>query len=167
MKIINIGGSMSNQQFGRALKFALVGIAGLLVDFTVTWMMKEVLYVNAYLANALGFVLAASGNFYLNKKWTFNDNNKKFFKQYFTFFLVALFGLLLHSTLLYVFYGHWGISFYGGKLLAVAVVFFWNFLANSFFTFKDRGHHGFAGYSTPHHYKQIDNATTCTGHKPD
>ena len=138
MKIINIGGSMSNQQFSHALKFALVGAAGLLVDFTVTWTMKEVLYVNAYLANASGFVLAASGNFYLNKKWTFNDNNKRVFKQYFTFFLVALFGLLLNSTLLYLLYGHWEISFYLAKFMAVAVVFLWNFFANSFFTFKDK-----------------------------
>ena len=132
------GYSLPKQQFCRALKFALVGAAGLLVDFTVTWTMKEVLYVNAYLANASGFILAASGNFYLNKKWTFNDNNKQFFKQYFTFFLIALFGLLLNSALLYLFYGHWGISFYFAKLMAVALVFFWNFLANSLITFKDK-----------------------------
>src|SRR5690554_7538185 len=132
------GYSLLKQTLVHAFRFGLVGIAGLSVDFTVTWTMKEVLYVNAYLANASGFVLAASGNFYLNKKWTFNDNNKQFFKQYFTFFLIALFGLLLNSALLYLFYGYWGISFYGGKLIAVAVVFFWNFFANSFFTFKDK-----------------------------
>ena len=126
------------QQLVHAFRFGLVGIAGLLVDFTVTWTMKEVLYVNAYLANASGFILAASGNFYLNKKWTFNDNNKQFFKQYFTFFLIAVFGLLLNSALLYLFYGYWGISFYEGKLIAVVIVFFWNFFANSFFTFKDK-----------------------------
>ena len=132
------GYSLLKQQLVHAFRFGLVGIAGLLVDFTVTWTMKEVLYVNAYLANASGFVLAASGNFYLNKKWTFNDNNKQFFKQYFTFFLIALFGLLLNSALLYLFYGYWGISFYEGKLIAVVIVFFWNFFANSFFTFKDK-----------------------------
>ena len=126
---------MLKQQLVHALKFGLVGMVGLLVDFSVTWIMKEALYVNAYLANASGFVLAASGNFYLNKKWTFNDSDTRIFKQYFTFFLIALFGLLLHSTLLYVLYGHWGISFYWGKLMPVAVVFFWNFFANSFFTF--------------------------------
>ncbi len=136
------------QQLVHAFRFGLVGIAGLLVDFSVTWMMKEALYVDAYLANASGFVLAASGNFYLNKKWTFHDSDTRVFKQYLCFFLIALVGLLFHSMLLYLLYDHWGIPFYWGKLMAVAVVFFWNFLASSFFTFKDRGYrHGFSQLS--------------------
>lgn len=124
------------QQLVHAFRFGLVGIAGLLVDFSVTWMMKEALYVDAYLANASGFVLAASGNFYLNKKWTFHDSDTRVFKQYLCFFLIALVGLLFHSMLLYLLYDHWGIPFYFAKLMAVALVFFWNFLANSLFTFK-------------------------------
>src|SRR5690606_38278675 len=107
------------QTLVHAFRFGLVGIACLSVDFTVTWTITEVLYVNAYLANASGLILAASGNFYLNKKWTFHDNNKRVFKQYLCFFLIALFGLLLNSALLYLFYGYWGISFYEGKLIAV------------------------------------------------
>ena len=138
MKLVCIGNFDFRQYFIHTSRFALVGISGLLVDFSVTWMMKEALYVDAYLANASGFVLAASGNFYLNKKWTFHDSDTRVFKQYLCFFLIALFGLLLNSALLYLFYGHWGISCYFAKLMAVALVFFWNFLANSLITFKDK-----------------------------
>lgn len=138
MRLIRLNDTEFKHYFIYALKFALVGMAGLLIDFTVTWAMKDALNINAYVANASGFVLAASANFYLNKKWTFNDGNPQVFKQYLRFFLISLFGLLLNTLLLYLLYGYWGWLFYPSKLMAVVVVFFWNFFANNFFTFRSK-----------------------------
>ena len=44
------------------LKYCVVGISGIVVDFGTTWYLKEKSYVNKYIANTCGFIMAASSN---------------------------------------------------------------------------------------------------------
>ncbi|OQC33736.1 MAG: GtrA-like protein [Bacteroidetes bacterium ADurb.Bin057] len=45
------------------IKFCVVGASGMVVDFGVTWILKEKLKVNKYIANSTGFILAATSNY--------------------------------------------------------------------------------------------------------
>ena len=58
------------------LKFTAVGFAGLIVDFSTTYFLKEIIKINKFIANAIGFIIAASVNYILNRIWTFESNNK-------------------------------------------------------------------------------------------
>ena len=117
------------------LKFGLVGLSGVVVDFFVTWLCKEKLGINKYVANAIGFSLAVINNFLLNRYWTFEDNMQAATEQFLKFSLIALVGLAINSFLLFVILKYIKINFYITKLLVIGLVFFWNFFMNYLFTF--------------------------------
>ena len=117
------------------LKFGVVGLSGVVVDFFVTWLCKEKLGINKYVANGIGFSLAVINNFLLNRYWTFEDHMQPATEQFLKFALIALVGLAINSFLLFVILRYIKINFYVTKLLVVGLVFFWNFFMNYLFTF--------------------------------
>ena len=120
----------------KMLKFGLVGLLGMMIDFGITWICKEKLKWNKYVANGCGFTLAVICNYSINRRWTFTNNNPHWLKQFILFVLVSLAGLLLNTAFLYFFHQKKNKNFYLAKFLAILIVFSWNFLANFFFTFK-------------------------------
>lgn len=117
------------------LKFCVVGLLGLGIDFGITFLSKEKAKWNKYLANSLGFICAASSNFFLNKVWTFEDTNPEQFVQYGKFILIALIGLGINNLIIYLLINKREVKFYWAKLFAIGVVVLWNFIANYYFTF--------------------------------
>jgi putative flippase GtrA len=117
------------------LKFGAVGVTGIGVDFGFTWLFKERLRWNAYLANSGGFTLAVLNNFILNRLWTFHSTDPALFLQFGKFSLVALLGLGLNNAIIFLLREKRGLPFYHAKLIATAIVVLWNFGANYLFTF--------------------------------
>ncbi len=147
---------MTNAGFiAKFIKFCLVGGSGVVVDFGITYVGKELLRLNKYVANSLGFICAATSNFILNRIWTFESTNPDVMGQYARFFTISLIGLALNNGIIWLlndrikmnFHAMLGrhakggaeqavkLNFYGAKLCAIAVVTTWNFLMNYFFTF--------------------------------
>ncbi len=118
------------------LKFGAVGASGLVVDFGFTALCKEVFRIQKYISNAIGFTLAASSNYYLNRIWTFESTNPRIAVEYTEFLLISLIGLGVNTLILYLLVSKGKMNFYLSKVFAIAVVTIWNFLANAFFTFK-------------------------------
>jgi len=121
---------------GRMVKFGLVGITGMVIDFSVTLLCKEKLRLNKYLSNSLGFCCAVINNFLLNRYWTFNNAAHPFTLQFATFALVSLMGLGLNNFLLYLLSKYIKTNFYLIKLVVTGLVFFWNYFINFLFTFN-------------------------------
>ena len=117
------------------LKFGIVGISGIAVDFFTTWLLKEKLKFNKYLANCIGFSFAVINNFIWNRYWTFNDTVQPFTEQFLKFALISIMGLAINSLLLFLFVKYTKINFYIIKLIVIALVFFWNFSINYLYTF--------------------------------
>jgi putative flippase GtrA len=118
------------------LKFCVVGSTGMAIDFGTTWMLKERVKINRYIANSTGFILAASSNYILNRIWTFGSNDPQIATQYLYFFLISLIGLGMNNFIIYLLNERFGCNFYISKLSAVVVVTLWNFLMNLFITFR-------------------------------
>ena len=47
-------------------KFGIVGFSGMIVDYAVLFLMKEVVGLPALWANAISFTVAATSNYFLN-----------------------------------------------------------------------------------------------------
>jgi putative flippase GtrA len=118
------------------IKFGVVGFSGVFVDFGVTWLLKEQLKVNQYVANTCGFLCAVVSNFILNRLWTFQDSNPDVMMQFGKFLVLSLVGLGLNNLFIYWLTEKYKTNFYAAKLLATGVVMVWNFWANSRFTFR-------------------------------
>ncbi|MBR3827779.1 MAG: GtrA family protein [Bacteroidales bacterium] len=117
------------------LKFCVVGFSGTAIDFGLTWLCKEIFKIPKFLANAIGFVVAATSNYILNRIWTWGSTNEQVGVEYVKFFAVSLIGLGLNTLILYIFNEKLKFNFYLSKVFATGVVMLWNFFANNFFTF--------------------------------
>lgn len=117
------------------IKFGTVGFSGLIVDFGSTYICKEKLYVQKYFANSIGFLLAATGNYFLNRIWTFASNNPHVFNEFVKFFIVSLIGLGLSNVFIWLIHQKGRLNFYLAKFFAIGVTMLWNFGANFLYTF--------------------------------
>ena len=118
------------------LKFGVVGFSGVFVDFGVTYLFKEVIKINKYVSNALGFICAATSNYILNRIWTFESENADVATEYGKFMLVSVIGLGINSLTLYLLTDKLKWNFYLSKIFAIGAATLWNFFANLLFTFK-------------------------------
>src|SRR6185503_14747875 len=92
----------SSDMISKFLKFALVGASGMVVDFGITFIMKEKFNVQKYLANALGFTTAVLSNYALNRIWTFGSTSHHVAHEFTVFLLAALAGLTINSLILWL-----------------------------------------------------------------
>ena len=132
------------------LKFGVVCASGAVIDFGVTALCKGILGIPELLANAIGFTLAATSNYYLNRVWTWKSKSKDVGIEYAKFFFVSLVGLGLNSLIVFLLKDisivprfidttlDW--DFWVAKIIATAIVMVWNFMANYFFTFPKKKH---------------------------
>jgi putative flippase GtrA len=121
--------------FWKFLKFGMVGLSGVFVDFGFTYVCKERIGIPKYLSNAVGFSVAAGSNYIFNRIWTFHSDNPRMLTEFSRFFAIALIGLGINTLILWILVSKYKKRFYLSKLCATAVVTMWNFLANYFITF--------------------------------
>jgi len=117
------------------VKFGIVGFSGVLVDFSLTFVSKEYLRIQKYVANAIGFTIAATTNYFLNRIWTFESTNPNIMMEFSRFFVIALIGLGINSAIIWAMSGRFKVNFYIAKVVATIVVTAWNFLINAYYTF--------------------------------
>lgn len=117
-------------------KFGLVGLSGFVIDFGITWFCREKIHLNTYLANAIGFICAATTNYILNRIWTFQSSNEQIAMEYLSFLGICCVGLGINSLVIYLIHSRLNANFYISKIIATAIVTIWNFIANYYFTFQ-------------------------------
>ena len=117
------------------IKFGIVGFSGLFVDFGLTWISKEKLWIQKYVANAIGFSFAATSNYFLNRNWTFQSVNPEIAIEFTQFIIVSVIGLAINTLILWLIVSKLKFNFYLSKVFAIIVVMLWNFFANLLFTF--------------------------------
>lgn len=126
---------LSNALIRKFLKFGIVGFSGLFIDFGVTYLFKERLKVQKYVSNSIGFITAATSNYFLNRIWTFQSEDPKVLIEYSQFMIISLIGLLINTLVLWLIVSKLKWNFYFAKLCAIGIVTIWNFGANAFITF--------------------------------
>lgn len=127
----------------RFVKFGIVGVSGTLIDFSITWLCRDIFGFPDLIANAIGFVVAATTNYILNRIWTWHSTEKNVGIEYLKFFAVSVIGLLLNTLILFLLKGFDlfdspDLNFWSAKVGATLIVMLWNFFANNFFTFKKK-----------------------------
>lgn len=120
---------------GKVLRFGATGLLGAGIDFGFTSLFKEVLKVNKFISNGVGFILSATFCFFLNKYWTYQSQTPLGWEEYLVFIGVSLIGLGINTTVLYLLNENAKMHFYLSKCFAIAVASVWNFTANLLITF--------------------------------
>ena len=117
------------------IKFGIVGFSGVFIDFGVTYACKEWLKIQKYVANSIGFTVAASSNYLFNRIWTFKSLDPDIATEYTEFLVISLVGLGIANLIVWLIHGRFKQNFYLSKLFAIGVVTVWNFFANYYITF--------------------------------
>ena len=149
------------KELERFVKFALVGILGMVVDFAVLNVMKLVFEgmglgegmkvdlqaheIQLIAANTISFSVAVLSNFTWNRLWTFPESRQQpLGRQLAQYALVNVVGLAINTGLLVVLdqqvFQHLvseRLSYNLAKAIAIGVVLFWNFGINRIWTYRD------------------------------
>ena len=117
---------MTRLELPPVVRFAAVGAANSLIDFTVFTLAHLGLAVALVPANVIAYAVAATFSYLANSRWTFGGRNAARSPRDFVIFqLVNLVGLVLATTVLVLLARHMPVLL--AKLFAVAVSFAWSF----------------------------------------
>ncbi|NTV83491.1 MAG: GtrA family protein [Bacteroidales bacterium] len=119
------------------IKFGIVGFSGVFIDFGTTYVCKEWLKIQKYIANSIGFTVAASSNYFFNRTWTFRSQDPDIAGEYTEFLVISLVGLGIANLIVWLIHSRFKQNFYLSKLFAIGMVTIWNFFANYYITFAD------------------------------
>jgi len=141
----------NKKEVKRFAKFAIVGAAGSITDFTVLNVLVQVFGSSLVVANTFSFIAAVIQNFTLNRLWTFPESqSRRAGGQLLQFVGVSIVGLginqlvflSIHHALEAMWISALGqdlgfiVSYNFAKLFAIGVVLFWNFSANRLWTYR-------------------------------
>lgn len=124
--------------FLQFIKFCVVGGTGVVVDFGITFLFKEKLKLNKYIANSLGFMAGRLDQLPVDRWWTFRSHDPEVAQQYVQFVGISAIGLILNNIIIYLLNDKARLNFYLSKLIAIGLVTLWNFFMNYYFTFTGK-----------------------------
>lgn len=122
-------------------RFCVVGFTGTALDFSLLIVGVEHLKLTPTMAKAISVAAAIINNFLMNNFWTFKDrlNQKHFLRKFADYFLVSAVGFSLAVVLMALATGLFGPKYYLiYNIFIIPIVMFWNFFANSKYTFKQK-----------------------------
>jgi putative flippase GtrA len=118
------------------IKFLIVGVSGLIIDFGLTYLCKEKIKLNKYLSNSIGFLAAGINNFILNREWTYNGSSGDIKIQFPVFISIVLVSLLVLNATVWLGVNKLKLNFYLSKMIGIVIITFLNFYAHLFITFN-------------------------------
>jgi len=138
------------QSVKEALKYGMVGVVGLSIEWGSFFIFRDVLHINYIISHIFSATLAMTNNFLMNSYFTFKATDR-LFKRALSYYGVASIGILISTMLLPIFVkminiclGYidftisqkivQNIAKLGATGLVVIAQFFWN----KYFTFKKK-----------------------------
>ena len=122
------------------IKYGAVGAVSTALDYLFLNLSFKFMHNDAgllWLATAIGFGIGMVNGYFMNSRWTFRFNtNGQESKKFSQFAVVSLVGLGLTELIVLSLSLKLSLDKNVAKLVAVAIVFVWNYLANKFWTFK-------------------------------
>ncbi|QPH38719.1 GtrA family protein [Pedobacter endophyticus] len=121
----------------KVVKYGVIGLFGMAIDFSLTYLLIESFSMDKFIASTIGFIIAVINNYLLNSKWTFGKQKNSSNSKFMCFFIIGLAGLAINYLSIFLLHTYGRVDIYLSKLVAVGIVFFWNFMTNYYITFKN------------------------------
>jgi putative flippase GtrA len=115
------------------LKFGVVGAVGYAVNLGIYVL---ILGIGAHEAAVVSFIVAAVGNYWLNRHWTFAASKGHFGQQGAKFLSVSLGALIVNQLWLLVFLDWLHFGKISAQAISVILVLPLNFLGNKLWSFR-------------------------------
>ena len=117
----------------RMARFGVVGASGTAVNTAMLWLLARLGGLPIALASLLATEVAIINNFLLNDIWTFRANARErpLMQRLFRFNFVALGGMAITVSIVYVATSIAHTGLIAANLLAACVTLLWNYMASS------------------------------------
>ena len=133
-KVTRLVSSKTLKQF---FYFSAVGGIGTGGHYLTLITLVENNVLSAVPASVAGFTIGAIINYMLNYHFTFNSN-KSHKEAMSKFFIVAIFGAIINTALMYIGVDIVHVYYLLAQISATAIVLFWNFIINKYWTFGEK-----------------------------
>lgn len=127
------------EQVRQFYKFSIIGVSNTIIDFSIYFVLTRTVLTFSFgylLANVISFSIAVTNSYIWNRLWTFRSASTNKVLEFTKFYFVNLSGLVLSTGLLFLFVHYAHLHDTVGKVIAISIVLFWNFLINKFWVFK-------------------------------
>ena len=119
---------MTKTQFA---KFAIAGLIFAIFNIAVLYLFTDIFGVYYIFSSIIAFFLGSTGNFLLNKKWTFKERMRHdLFKKYIKAMSVNIAAVIITISLLFILTEFLNVYYLISQIIAMTVAFFANFIGN-------------------------------------
>lgn len=118
-------------------KYLIVGVIATIIDAGTLYFLTEIFDVYYIFSNICGFLAGLTSSYLMSIKYVFNHRtltNRK--HEFIIYSLIGLFGLVMNTSILWLFTDQLKIYYMVSKLLATIVVFISNFLLRKVILFR-------------------------------
>lgn len=123
------------------IKFGMVGAVTVLIDLGIyNLLIRQGL--NLYWSRTISIIVAVTMGYFWHRHWTFRSRNPQMHREFIKFCIISITGLGLNLLIMRILYPMTNFikSDYLHKnivaLLAIGIVFFWNYFMQKNWTFK-------------------------------
>ena len=127
----------TNNGFIQFVRYGLVSVIALAVDFGGMVLLVELLSIHYLVAATVSFISGLAVNYLLSRAWVFTERKyESRVKEFIIFTGIGIVGLLLNNSIMWLAVEKIGIYYIFSKIIATILVFFWNFGLRKMLVFK-------------------------------
>jgi putative flippase GtrA len=119
----------------RFLRFAVVGGIASVIQFSILVALVELAHANKLIANAVGFVFAATANYLMNRFFTFSGTQSHMGYGMLKFAITSVIGLGI-NTIIFQTLLSFGLWYVFAWVLATGLTLIWNYSAARLIVFR-------------------------------
>lgn len=125
---------LHSESFNQLVKYVLIGILGLVVDFGTYWILTDI-NINVEIATMISSTCGIINNFFCNSYTNFKVHNRMFLR-FISYFLVGQITTVFTTISLFIFATKLGFPHLIVKVIATIVATLLQFVLNKFVTFR-------------------------------
>ncbi len=131
---LSVLGSQGTREF---IRYFAASLIALLVDIGLLAVLTSWFFIPYLTAGALAFLCGLTVAYILSIRWVFEHRQVRSWPiEFLLFAVIGLIGLFINEVFLWLFTGILGWYVLGSKLMSVAAVFTWNFVARKYLLFR-------------------------------
>jgi dolichol-phosphate mannosyltransferase len=121
----------------RVLKFAVVGLSGVLINMSALFFFTEILKITYWISSIIAIEISIISNFVLNDLWTWKDRlKKKLLHRFIQYHIsVGLTAIVFNWLLLVILTEFFGMYYLLSNLIGIIVGTVSNYILNDLWTF--------------------------------
>lgn len=126
------------KSFSQIFIYAIVGGIATLVEWIIFYLCDTFTPIHYQLSTAIAFFFSTFANWIFGKLLLFKEKTKSVILELLQIYLVSIIALLLNMLIMYIAVEKIQLQTFFSKVIATAIVFFWNFLVRKCFIYKKK-----------------------------